>query len=108
MRETTRTFFAIAIINLDTNKAVVGWKEDAFSSLDLVTNKELVFTKSELTAEITRLKTEYAAQEYARNRASAYPSVGDQLDQIMKDMKNGTTTHQTACEAVKTAHPKPE
>ena len=106
MRETTRTFFAIAIINLDTNKAVVGWKEDAFSSLDLVTNKELVFTKSELTAEITRLKTEYAAQEYARERATAYPSVGDQLDMMMKDKRDGTTTHQTACEGVKTQFPK--
>jgi nucleotidyltransferase/DNA polymerase involved in DNA repair len=43
---------------------------------------------------------------YADKRASAYASVGDQLDQIMKDMKNGTTTHQTACEAVKTQFPK--
>ena len=45
---------------------------------------------------------------YAEKRAESYDSVGDQLDQIMKDMKNGTTTHRTACEAVKIAHPKPE
>jgi len=26
---------------------------------------------------------------------------------LMKDMKNGTTTHQEACEAVKDKYPKP-
>ena len=62
--------------------------------------------EGKIATEVTRLQAEYDAQEYARNRASAYPSVGDQLDQIMKDMKNGTTTHQTACEAVKTQFPK--
>ena len=50
---------------------------------------------------------EWTAQQYARDRAESYPSVGDQLDMLMKDMKNGTTTHQTACEAVKTKFPKP-
>jgi hypothetical protein len=49
----------------------------------------------------------WLSQEYARNRASAYDSVGDQLDQLMKDMRDGTTTHQTACEAVKAKYPKP-
>jgi len=46
------------------------------------------------------------AQEYARKRAEAYPSVGDQLDMIYKDMKNSTTTHAEAVEAVKTKFPK--
>ena len=50
--------------------------------------------------------TAYDAQAYARNRASAYASVGDQLDMMMKDKRDGTTTHQTACEAVKTQFPK--
>ena len=50
--------------------------------------------------------SEYDAQEYARKRQVEYPSIGDQLDMLMKDMKNGTKTHQTACEAVKTKYPK--
>ena len=50
--------------------------------------------------------SEFSAQAYARKRQAEYPSVGDQLDMMMKDMKNGTTTHQTACEAVKTKYPK--
>ena len=45
---------------------------------------------------------------YADKRREAYDSVGDQLDQLMKDMRDGTTTHQTACEAVKAKYPKPE
>ena len=52
-------------------------------------------------------KTEYDAQEYARNRQTEYPSVGDQLDMLMKDMKNNTTTHRESCEAVKAQFPKP-
>jgi len=61
---------------------------------------------SEIDAELKRLQAEYDAQEYARQRVLAYPSVGDQLDMLMKDMKNGTKTHQEACEAVKTKYPK--
>tara|TARA_X000001382_G_scaffold96690_1_gene71061 strand:+ start:841 stop:1146 length:306 start_codon:yes stop_codon:yes gene_type:complete len=63
-------------------------------------------TKAEIDAEIIRLQAEYDAQEYARKRAVAYPSVGDQLDMIYKDMKNSTTTHAEAVEAVKTKFPK--
>ena len=50
----------------------------------------------------------WEAENYRSFRKTEYPSVGDQLDMLMKDMKNGTTTHQTACEAVKTKYPKPE
>ena len=49
---------------------------------------------------------EYDGQEYARNRAFAYPSTGDQLDMMYKDTKNSTTTHADAVEAVKTKWPK--
>lgn len=45
---------------------------------------------------------------YEFKRMQGYPSVGDQLDMMMKDMRDGTTTHQTACEAVKAKFPKPE
>jgi hypothetical protein len=60
----------------------------------------------EIDAEIIRLEAEYDAQEYARNRASEYPSNGDQWDMIYKDNKNSTTTHADAVEAVKTKWPK--
>ena len=48
----------------------------------------------------------WEVQEYSRNRATAYPSTGDQLDMMYKDTKNSTTTHADAVEAVKTKWPK--
>ena len=62
---------------------------------------------AEIDAEIARLDAEYAAQAYARNRAAAYPPIGDQLDMQYWDAKNGTTTWADAIAAVKSAHPKP-
>ena len=37
---------------------------------------------SDIDAEIVRLQAEYDSQAYARNRATAYPPIGDQLDAI--------------------------
>ncbi len=44
---------------------------------------------------------------YDDKRRKAYPSVGDQLDMIYKDMKNSTTAHADAVEAIKAKYPKP-
>ena len=62
----------------------------------------------DVVAEVEAAKTKEENTLYQKFRAFSYPSVGDQLDMLMKDMKNGTTTHQTACEAVKAKYPKPE
>ena len=37
---------------------------------------------SDIDAEIVRLQAEYDSQAYARNRATAYPPIGDQLDAL--------------------------
>jgi hypothetical protein len=60
------------------------------------------------TAEVARMEAEALSTQYQRDRENEYPSVGDQLDQLMKDMRDGTTTHKDACEAVKAKYPKPE
>ena len=39
-------------------------------------------TEEEIAAELTRLQNEYDAKEYARNRVSEYPDIGDQLDDL--------------------------
>lgn len=49
---------------------------------------------------------EVARTQYQRDRASAYPSIQEQLDMQYWDAINGTTTWQDAINAVKTAHPK--
>ena len=43
---------------------------------------------------------------YPKQRRVAYPSIKDQLDMIYHDMKDSTTTHADAIEAVKTKWPK--
>ena len=58
--------------------------------------------------EINRLEAEYDAQEYARNRAVAFPSYGDQLDMQYHDQLDGTTTWKDAIAKVKSDNPKPE
>ena len=63
-------------------------------------------TEVEINAEIIRLQTEYDAQEYARNRASAFPSIGDQMDMQYHDLLNSTTTWKDAVAKVKSDNPK--
>ena len=64
-------------------------------------------TDAEIDAEVIRLQAEYDAKQYARDRASAYPSIQDQLDMQYWDSVNGTTTWQDAIAAIKTENPKP-
>ena len=75
--------------------AVVTWIED-------ISNKP---TDAEIQTELTRLKTEYDANQYQRDRV--YPSIQDQLDMQYWDKVNGTTTWQDAIAKVKTDTPKP-
>ncbi len=43
-------------------------------------------SKSDVDAKVVELTAEYDAQAYARNRASAYDSIGNQLDLLFHDM----------------------
>ena len=61
-------------------------------------------TEAEIQAEITRLQTEYEANEYQRQRASAYPSIADQLDKIYHE---GIDAWKAQIAAVKQEYPKP-
>jgi len=62
-------------------------------------------TESELATELARLQAEYDAKDYARNRASEYPSIGDQLDMIYRN-GDGGAEFQAAIKAVKDKYPK--
>jgi hypothetical protein len=39
-------------------------------------------TDAEIDVEVIRLQAEYDAKQYARDRASEYPAIGDQLDAL--------------------------
>ena len=61
-------------------------------------------SKVDVDAEIIRINAEYDAQAYARNRTTAYPSTGDQLDYIYH---NGVAKWKTdMIDPVKTKYPK--
>jgi len=64
-------------------------------------------TEEEIQTELTRLQAEYDANQYQRDRATAYPSIQDQLDMQYWDKVNGTTTWQDAIAKVKADTPKP-
>ena len=107
-------------IEINSNNQVMGYSEDNPHN-SVKTDKNIPeFTDTQIlkfvngdfvvedSQDLIDRKVKYDAQEYARNRASAYDSIGNQLDMLMKDMRDGTTTHQESCEAVKTRFPKPE
>ena len=48
-----------------------------FSGTDIKAKSDPVPSQEEVDAKIAELKTEYATQEYARNRAIEYPSITD-------------------------------
>ena len=60
-------------------------------------------TDAEITAEISRLQAEYDSKQYQRNRAEAYPSTVDQLDDIYH---NGVDGWKATIKAVKDKYPK--
>lgn len=64
-------------------------------------------SKEEISARIEEHIAEETANGYKRDRATAYPSIQDQLDMQYWDSINGTTTWADAIAAVKAAHPKP-
>ena len=64
-------------------------------------------TESEIEVAHAEWQAEYDAQDYARNRATAYASTGDQLDMQYWDSVNDTTTWKDHVAAIKAANPKP-
>ena len=61
---------------------------------------------ADLKTKITELDTEYASQEYARNRAKEYAKL-NQFEMQFDDQRDSTTTWVDAVNAIKVKHPKP-
>ena len=79
---------------------------DDFDGLEWLDTKQTKPTKAEIDAEVIRLEKEFSDNEYARNRASAFPSIGDQMDMQYHDLLNSTTTWKDAIAKVKADNPK--
>jgi hypothetical protein len=61
---------------------------------------------SDIQAKIAEVQAEYDANQYQRDRATAYPSIQDQLDMQYWDNVNGTTNWEDAIAKVKADNPK--
>jgi hypothetical protein len=68
-------------------------------------------TSTEISNEIDRLQAEYDNNQYARDRAIAYPALAEQFDKLWHDINNGTLDNTgafyTALKTVKDDNPKP-
>ena len=63
-------------------------------------------SKADIEAKMTELQAEYDANQYQRERATAYPSIQEQLDMQYWDKVNGTTNWEDAIAKVKSDNPK--
>lgn len=61
---------------------------------------------ADIEAKMTELQAEYDANQYQRERATAYPSIQEQLDMQYWDKVNGTTNWEDAIAKVKSDIPK--
>ena len=68
-------------------------------------------TDSQITAKRNELKAAYGSKKYQRDREVEYPTFGDQLDNLYKDILAGkvdaTGEFAKAIKSVKDANPKP-
>ena len=63
-------------------------------------------TLAEISTELSRLQAEYAAKEYQRLRAAAYPDFREYLDGIVKGDQAQVQKYIADCLAVKARFPK--
>ena len=63
-------------------------------------------SKADIEAKMVEVQAEYDANQYQRDRATAYPTIQDQLDMQYWDNVNGTTNWENAIAKVKADNPK--
>ena len=109
------TTIAKAILAINPS-ADFQYKKEDFSTIEWM-NGTTPIAQADVVAKQAELQAEYDAKQYQRDRnpdegekvnaTNFYPSIGDQLDMLFHDKKDGTTTWEDAVQAVKDAHPKP-
>ena len=62
--------------------------------------------KADIEAKMVEVQAEYDANQYQRDRATAYPSIQEQLDMQYWDNVNGTTNWEDTIAKVKLDNPK--
>ena len=80
--------------------------DDGAGAFDASENK-VTLEQSKIDAARTEINSDYAKVKYKDDRATAYPSLTDQLDLQYWDQVNGTTKWKEAIAKVKSDNPKP-
>ena len=97
----TSILSAILAINPNAEATLKG------SDISTITwhNGTTPISEADILAKQAELQADYEAKEYQRNRASEYPSIGEQLDMIYHAGQGGDA-FQAAIQAVKDKYPK--
>ena len=93
-----------AILKINPN-AEVSLSEDDINTI-VWENGTTPIPKADIEAKMVELQAEYDANQYQRDRATAYPTIKEQLDMQYWDNVNGTTTWEDAIAKVKADNPK--
>ena len=78
-------------------------EDDNGSSILSSNSSDFGVTWSQITAKQAELQADYEAKEYQRNRASEYPSIAEQLDDLYH---NGIDGWKSNIKAIKDKYPK--
>jgi len=93
---------AIKKINPDAQFIIRGTSIDGLKWTDGTTP----IPKADIEAKMVEVQAEYDANQYQRDRATAYPTIQEQLDMQYWDNVNGTTNWEDAIAKVKADNPK--
>ena len=93
------TIQAILAINPDAQVTVHG---DDYDTIEWNAGTAVI-SKAEIDAKIVELEAEWTANEYARNRATEYPALAEQLDEIYH---NGIDSWKAVIKVTKDKYPK--
>ena len=88
-----------AILAIDPN-AKVKVEDD---NVDTIEWQSTPIAKADILAKQAELKADYDAKEYQRKRASEYPSIAEQLDDLYH---NGIDGWKSSIKAIKDKYPK--
>ena len=93
-----------AILKINPN-AQVSVADDNINTITWE-NGTTPISKADIEAKMVEVQAEYDANQYQRDRATAYPSIQEQLDMQYWDNVNGTTNWEDAIAKVKADNPK--
>ena len=97
-----RPNYGDAVVSLSGGKALGGPADGPVGEWQFIKGATPPL-EEDIQATLIELQAEYDAQEYARNRATEYPTIGDQLDMIYH---NGIDSWKTVIKVTKDKFPK--